>query len=298
MKETPIPQLGQFLETQIRVLEDLFGNEWFSSSHKQHHPAFQKWTLCNELLRRGGLLRLPEDEHRLRAITDLLLDNYSLVQATGGELIKFRLGSLANYGDENIRKRITSVIDEASQFLDVLVELNYAAWHISRGHRVQAFETEGYPDFEIHIEHLPLPLATDCKRVRASTTNRRSSKLVNKANRQIKHLGKPSYGLVVIDVSEKIASPESRTNGLPLEVAQVCDILEQSLRRHNTSVSGVLVTWKDNLIKPMTDDSGGHLCFIRQHSHLVQHEAPIHRLPENVDPLMLAHTVMLKVLPS
>jgi len=287
----------RFLETQKQVLEELFGTEWFSSTCRRRHPAYQRWILCNELLRRGALLRLPEDQQRLREIAQLVLDNYTLVQATGGKPIPFELGSLANYCDENVRKRLTSVIEEPAQFLDVLVELNYAAWHSSRGHRVRAFESTGFPDFEVNVDGLPLSLAADCKRVRASTTDRRFPKLVNKANKQIKNLGRPCYGLAVIDVSEKVSNPESQSGKMPQEVVRICAILEQLLRQHCTSVSGVLVIWRDNKLVPMTDGSGGLLCFVRQHSHLLRHRDPKHKLPESQDPFMVAYTVMLKVLP-
>jgi hypothetical protein len=292
-----IVDLRQFLEAQKQVLEELFGTEWFSSPRSKRHPAYQRWILCDELLTRGAPLTLRDDQHRLRRITQLVLDNYTLLQATGGTPSSFRLGSLANYGDELVRRRLTSVIEEPAQFLDVLVELNYAAWHDSQGHRVRAFASTGFPDFEVSTDDLPLSLAADCKRVRASATDRRFPKLVNKANQQIKNLGRPCYGLAVIDVSEKVANPESHSGEMPQEVTGICAILERSLRQHCTSVSGVLVTWRDSMLVPMTDGGGGVLCFVRQHSHLLRHEAPKHSLPGRQDLLMVGYTAMLKVLP-
>jgi len=219
LREIAIIDHRSFLETSKRVLEELFGAEWFLSPPRKRHPAYQRWVLCNELLIRDALIRLPEDQQHLREITQLVLDNYALFQATAGNLVPFELGSLANYGDESVRKRLKSVVQEPTKFLDVLVELNYAAWHKSRGHRVQAFENEGFPDFEVHIDDLPLPLVTDCKRVRASTTGRRFPKLVEKSNKQIKNLGKSCYGLAVIDISEKVQNPEDQSGGMPQSAA-------------------------------------------------------------------------------
>lgn len=298
MKETAIIDPRRFPETQKQVLEDLFGVEWFLSPPRKRHPAYQRWILCNELLSRDAQIRLPDDQQHLREITQLVLDNYTLVQATGGSLVPFELGSLANYGDERVRRRLKSVIREPTQFLDVLTELSYAAWHKSRGHRVRAFESEGLPDFEVYIDGLSLPLVADCKRVRNSTTERRFRKLVEKANKQIKNLGKPCYGLAVIDISEKVQNLQDQSSGMPQEVAGICAILEQSLRQLYTSVSGVLVTWGDNILVPMTDGSGGLLCFARQHSQLLLHKTPKRKLPDHQDPFLVAHTVMLKVLPS
>ncbi len=281
------------------MLEDLFGAEWFSSSRKTQHPAYQKWALCNDLINQEGQLRFPKDRQHLEEITQLVLDNCALVEVTKGKLSSFELGCLANYGDVNVTKRMKSVIENPSQFLDILVEINYAAWHTLQGHMVQATESEGLPDFEVHINGLPFPLVTDCKRVHASTTDRRFPKLIKKANKQIKNLNKPCYGLAVIDISEKVPGLKRQSSEqIPLEVTRICKILKQSLRQYCRSVSGVLIVWKENLLVPMTDGSGGTLCFIRQHSHLLQHQAPRRKLPGNRKDLMIAYTVMLKILRS
>lgn len=287
---------GQFVQVQKRVLEDLFGPDWFVSSQPRDHPAYARWILCNEILERGGHIGLG-DKDRLVRFAELILDNYCLVQATRGQLGQFALGNLANYGDTQVAKRIRAVIHEPRDFLDLLVELNYAAWHLSRGNQVQALEAEGRPDFEIVTSSPAAHLATDCKRVQAGTSENRFRKLVNKANKQIKTLGTSCHGLVVIDVSERTPTLRQLGDSTSPEIDRVSNLLQRSMHTSNTSVSGALITWRDTVIIPMTDGSGGTLCLLRQYSRIVRHAKPLHELPPDDSFLRIGHTVGFQVQP-
>ena len=83
----------------------------------------------------------------------------------------------------------------------------------------------------------------------------------------------------------------------PDVVDHVCDLIQGCLESDHTSVSGALVTWRDVMTMPMTDGSGGTICFVTQRSRVVRHKAPLHALPENDDAFSLAYTGMFPVLP-
>jgi len=74
-----------------------------------------------------------------------MLDNSSLVEAIRGQLRQFHVGDFANYADTRVQQRIRSEIRDPRKFKDVLVEINYAAWHINRGHQVIALSS---PDIQ------------------------------------------------------------------------------------------------------------------------------------------------------
>lgn len=56
--DDPVRQVdsGLFLQIQVRVLEGLFGADWFQGdSYKvTTHLAYRRWKYCSELIKRGG----------------------------------------------------------------------------------------------------------------------------------------------------------------------------------------------------------------------------------------------------
>ena len=281
-----------FIQAQRQVLEDLFGRQWFDDAATKQHPAFERWTLCNDFQSGRLPLRNPEV---LGRIAQIMHDNFTLVQATHGH--QFRIGDLANYGDDRVQRRIRAVVEEPRQFLDLLLEISWAAWHIGRGHAVTASEDEGMPDFQIVVPSASLPIAADCKRVQAQSSDQRFRKLVNKANRQIKNLGIECHGMVVIDITERVPPITNLGDDSPAAADHVCDIVQGCLQRAHTSVSGAIVTWRDVLTTPMRDGSGGTLCVLRQHSRLVRHQQPLHPLSENDDEICIGYTSGFQVRP-
>jgi hypothetical protein len=203
------------------------------------------------------------------------------------------LGDLANYGDEAVQKRLRAVIQVPDQFLDILVEVACAGWHVSRGHEVKATEEEGMPDLELKIPAWPLPIQAECKCVK----NSGFESAIRKANAQIKRSGHRCYGLVYLDVSQRSVDPASFWNdSLPEEFAPILLEVERCLREFNSSVSGVILLWKDHVILKMND--GGALCFHRYRSFLIRHRNPKEPLPEHTEPIMVGNTVMLPVIPG
>jgi hypothetical protein len=109
--------------------------------------------------------------------------------------------------------------------------------------------------------------------------------------------GQRCYGLVYLDVSQRTVDPASFWNdSLPNEFGTIQLEVQRCLDRFNTSVSGVILLWKDHIILKMND--GGALCFHRYRSFLIRHRNPKEPLPEDTEPIMVGNTVMLPVVPG
>jgi hypothetical protein len=290
----PLQSPLDFVKAQKILLETLFPNGWFVDEKRKRlpHPAYIRWQRCEDLLAGNGLVQLPADNEILNTLMVALCDNLSLIQATRGSGDAQKLGDLANYGDEAVQKRLRAVIQVPDQFLDVLVEVACAGWHVWRGHEVKATEEEGMPDLELKIPAWPLPIQAECKCVK----NSGFESAIRKANAQIKRAGHRCYGLVYLDVSQRSVDPANFWNDLlPEEFAPVLLEVERCLREFNSSVSGVILLWKDHIILKMND--GGALCFHRYRSFLIRHRNPKEPLPEDTESIMVGNTVMLPVVP-
>jgi hypothetical protein len=300
--EATIPRVTplDLVQAQKRLLEALFPPGWFSRETQRHsqHPAYVQWRLCVELLARKGRIRLPDDTEVVHTFLSTWLDNLILLQATHGTIDGLEFGDLANYGDEAVCRRFRAVIQEPDQFLDVLVEVSCAAWHVSRGHDVMATENAGMPDLTLEIPDWRLPIQADCKRVGKAATYSRFKKVIEKANTQIKRANQRCYGILYLDVSDRVAKRVSLGAPLPDEIARIQETIQRCLRQHYTSVGGVVLLWKDTLTVPMTDGSEGVLCVLRYRSHLIRHSEPKAPLPEDPEPIMLGYTGALTVLPN
>jgi hypothetical protein len=90
------------IQSQKRLLEELFYPQWFSHKSLQHaqHPAYLRWKVCTDLLDRNGRIRVPDDIEILETFLSAWLDNITLILASGGSVDAQELGNLANYGDK------------------------------------------------------------------------------------------------------------------------------------------------------------------------------------------------------
>ncbi len=289
--QTPL----ELVNAQKRLLEALFPEGWFVNVPKKRleHPAYVRWRRCEVLLAQDGRVQLPRDVEIVNTLLIALLDNLSIIQATRGSVDAQELGDLANYGDEAVQKRLRAVIQHPEQFLDALVEVTCAGWHVSRGHDVKATEKDGMPDLDLQIPGWELPIQAECKCVKYAGFK----KAIEKANAQIKRAAKRCYGLVYLDVSQRNVDPASFwSDSLPKEFATIQAELQHCLERFNRSVSGVILLWKDHTILRMND--GGVLCFLRYRGILIRHKGPLERLPEDTEPIMVGYTCMLPVVPD
>jgi len=268
-----------FLTAQIKILESLFGDAWFSDKKREidFHPAYERWKLCKYLLFRKGRFRFPQDESLLPIFCKVLLENYSFIQCTKGNLQTFSFGSLGNYGDSAVQKRIQSEIRTSGGYKSIHTELQFAAWHLSHGHNVEAFERKG-PDQKILIPTWNLPIIAECKRIESETKISRIQEIIKNANRQIKNEHIPCYGIIVIDLSEKIINYNKLNDDLPTELNEIFEEIVKKLYKYYTSISAALLFWHQvTIMKPDQYCPGkGISIFLRTQSKFIKHKNPLY----------------------
>jgi len=266
-----------------KILEDILGTEWFTLGvqHKKRHSAYIRWMLCNDILGRG--FRYPDHVRFLPEIAAMMLENHALLLCSHGDVDKNIFGSLTNYGAASVIKRIQSEIVDSEKFDDLLVELTYAAWHISSGHNVKPTEEQGTADFEILIPGHAFPIYTDCKRIKRDTSYSRFADVVKKANKQIKasSKGRDCFGLVAIDISSRIEPPEKLTDKFPTEVQRVSAMIQNILKEHYTSVSAVVLLWNEfsMLGNPLQQPKSS--IALRRRTCFIRHVHPSKALPNS-----------------
>jgi hypothetical protein len=270
-------------ETHKKILEDLFGNEWFTSDvrHKERHPAYIRWALCKDILEHG--FRYPDHIRFLPEITTMLLDNYALLLCSRGDADRNILGNLSTYGSASAIKRIRSEIVDPDKYGDVMLELTYAAWHISRGHQVKPTDEQGTADFEVLIPGHDSPIYTDCKRIRKDTNDSRFCDAIKKANKQIKRSSKDKdcFGLVAIDISDKTEPPKEITDKLPAEVQRISLVIQDVLKKHYKSISAILLFWNEFSMLGNPLEQPASKISLRRRSYLIRHIQPSKPLPDS-----------------
>ena len=289
-----------FLKVQVKILESLFNREWFTNNRREidHHPAYIKWKLCNYLLSRNGKLKLPQDEKILPLFCKIILDNFSIIQCTKGNIDTFTIGKLANYGDMEVQKRIKSTIKTLDGYKSVNTELQHAAWHLSYNHSVEAFEKKG-PDQKINIPSYKLPILAECKTINKETSISRIRNIISKANKQIKNENSKAYGLIVIDLSEKIINNNKIDDNVPIELEDIINETRMILsNKYYKSVSAALLFWsKISILKPEKISPGkGIYVYLRTQSILIKHKNPIYELKEDLDGLNFGNIVEMNIL--
>ena len=294
----PTGTVFPILQAQKSILENLFGIEWFNKITKKNtmHPAFMRWKLCSDLLKRNGELFFPQDREHLPEIARMFLDNSFIVTCTQGQFENFSFGSMTNYGDAKVQRRIRATISNPIQFLSTMTELSCAAFHLIRGHSVIAYEELGFPDFEALLPNWDLPIAIDCKRISRDTSTNRLGKVINKANKQVKALEKPCYGLVVLDVSEKVDNNSFElSDNIPSEIITLKDSVSIAISQENTSISGVLLLWDDFSIIETQKPRGSSLSLcLRRKNMLIQHARPKYPLGKDLDSVTIGNSLIIK----
>ena len=292
----PIPTSVDLIQAQKRLLEELFPAGWFLRENWRQcsHPAYIRWRLCADLLDRKGRVRIPDHINVVHTFLSALLDNITLIDATRGSLDAQKLGDLANYGDEAVCRRLQAEIQHPRAFLDVLVEVSCAAWHVSRGHEVLATEETGMPDLALRIPGWELPIEAECKRVGKDAGYSRFKHIIGDGDRKIKRRDQRCYGVLYIDVSDRMDKAKSG-DSLPDEIAKIQEEVQRCLHVHYTFIGGVILLWKGHTTRSVTDGRKEIACVLEYRSHLIRHRMPKEPLPENPTPIMLEYTTILSV---
>jgi hypothetical protein len=175
----------------------------------------------------------------------MLLDSTTFVTISGGDPGNLRIGNLSGYGDDAVQRKIRSRLPDPRQFDALMLEISTAAWHQSQGHHIKPLEDEGLPDLRVAIQGIDLPLYVECKRLTTSS-EAGIQKRIRYANRQIKAVGDPCYGVVILDVSGAVGAITNLSDEIPKAVRTILHYVDGALTGpKNRSVSRVIVTWDD-----------------------------------------------------
>jgi len=271
------PDGAEVLRLHQRVLERTFPEGWFSAKPRLNHPAYERWKLCEDLLTSGGSIKYPSQEPLLPQLGRIILDSSVFVMLTEGDLAKAETGLLSSYGDLSVQSFMRSRLPDRRLFEDVMVELAFGAWHKSRGHRVTPLEVEGYPDLEIRLPGIALPVLAECKRLSTESENRIRN-VLTKANSQIRTRGGECYGVAVLDVSNVVNAGRVNDDRLPLALQAVVGTVNSALQRQNRAVAAALLLWDDYMMVGTPPEPT--LVVFRRRYVTVRHGAPEREIPE------------------
>jgi hypothetical protein len=282
-----------FMRAQLEVLETLFPSGWFAIAERRFplHPAYVQWSLFTRLVNESDPRFGPADPS---VLLRGLLDSMATVMATEGSIVELRLGDLSNYGDAAVRQRLAQVVQNPTQFRDVMVEVYCAASLKAKGHLVTATEEVGFPDLTIRVEGWEFPVAAECKRLSKGPNRIRLQDVIKKANRQVRRAASPAYGVLYLDVSDWVSEQYSLGQSVD-KPSVVQGWVAELLRQYYSSLSGVVLLWRDVIPGPMLSGESAMLYILRCNSRFVRHGAPIRPLPDDSEKLELRFTIGVKL---
>ena len=241
----------QSLTIQIRLLESLLGEAWFTERKHFDYTAHKRWIACKRMLARG--VDFPEDRAITKDFVTATEDGINIIQCSGGDTSTFTLGSFGAYGNDKVLKKIRGVIGTKKGFDSLLIEFAFAASHMMKGHQVIPFEEDNWADFEIEIPTWEYPILVDCKKVFSNTCDNRFAKLIKKVDKQIKAVGKEAYGLAFINVTDQLPPIESlpQRDIIPSRITQIADLIAKQFgyQDSNRHVSGALLQWNYSYVQ-------------------------------------------------
>lgn len=281
----------EFLRVQQKVILDLMGKEWFSRPKNRisHHPAYQKFLVCDKFISQEGRIRWPEDRDSIKhlcAVLLVLLDSFDLVRSSGTktDMFEFRsnvLSDFSGFGDNKSSSRIKSIINDPNIFSSLLTELSFAAWCFSKEYTVTPFEYDGYPDFKIEINGEHTPIFVECKKLMEGYGKSRISKIISKANKQIKATNKRGCGVVIIDATRIIENPNVFSDEIPEKIIELEGLIANSISSQNSLVSAVMIVWNDYVAMGEPSKSARMQFTFRRRQILIHHKSPIVELSES-----------------
>jgi hypothetical protein len=284
---------SSFFKFQKELLEHLFRKETLESPGSRHEAAF-RWRLITKILKQGSAIIWPTQREETRLLAATLLDGATFMTITE-KVDQMQPIDLSEYGDTAVQTKITSRINDPKQFLDLMVELSLAAWHKREGHRITPFEKEGWPDLAVDVEGFEYPIFLECKRVEAFS-KQRLAKHIQKANSQLKKVGTPSYGVVLLDWTAAIGSEIAPIHDeTPHIIVQLLALIRHAISgAKNRSVSRVIVVWDDAGV--LGEPPARSAIFLRRNSAFIDHEpvAGITLIPPEL-PLFRGTTIELMV---
>ncbi len=226
----------QFFRQLSLFLEKIVPNEWFDNPKNQRHPAYQRWAFCQKVISQKGIIKFPEQKTELPLFGQFLLDAHYLKTITGESIEQLI---------EPLKAKIANYLTHPTQFDDIMLEISFAAWHLMANHKAELLETDNYPDVKVHIPGLMLPIYAECKNI--TTDNDNSIKhAITRANKQLKAVSEPHYGIVVLNVAKPITLQQVVSDTPPQRVDEIIHLVKKCLTgKQHRSVGAVVLIWDD-----------------------------------------------------
>ncbi len=236
-----------FIQKQIEILETTFPKNFFLRKSVKNHPAYKRWELCKRIIGQGGKI-LSDQQSEFPLIGRIILDSAILISASRGNLQELKFGSINLFGNDEVINKIQKRVIDPQSFEDTMVELSFAAWHLTKSHEVELLETEGFPDIKIRIPTFDIPAYAECKRISADTLNN-FKMVLKKASKQIGATNTQCYGIAALDISTPVTIHQVTDDALPEKVKHIVAQVEKIVSgEQNRNVGIVALIWDDFIV--------------------------------------------------
>lgn len=266
----PIPSI-EFIRFQLKLLENLFDLNFLKATN-QTHPAQKHWSICVNIVEKGGLIKWNESDEYFRSLLQMVIESDTFITIGNGGIGELQIGDLKIYGDPAVQRKIKSRLQVPLHYNPLMLELSVAAYNLKQGHEVTPLEEENKPDLRVRITGLNHPVYIECKCLESITENRINASLRD-SNRQIKSIDEDCYGLVILDLSNAMSRIvfTSNTDDIPEEIQRVRNYVQRALSGNkNRSISKVILRYT----KAIKLESSSQRClFLEKIPIEVNHEA-------------------------
>jgi len=294
---TAVKQQKSTLEWLFRLA---YQKDWFADKGNEKHPAWIEWNACNQLIRWGGFKPDDVEFEYMRMAAKVSLDSLLLVSLSEGNMLEMIPGPADAIGNDTVLTRIKSRIGDPESFESLFVELYTAAWHKTKGRKVQMMDKDGYPDLKIVDQKLPFPVFLECKRLSGARESR-IGKDINKASIQIGHAvhgpDSDAYGAVLLDFTPALGAWNDKINREPDLIVGAIKEVERALSgTKNSHVRTAIVVWDD--FKVQGELPQPVVVHFNRRARLIHHEGSRLKLP--IDNLFdgMASRIMFRLVPD
>jgi hypothetical protein len=288
-------QTMALLRFYIAVLELIFPSGWFEKNKASSHPAIERWNSCHYLLKNNGELSSAFDNSSTLMANFRAIGDASIIsKAMNGDPQQYLIGNMKNYGAQNVMDRIRSEIVDPTKYLDILNELDFACWCRDRNYTITTYQETG-ADHRIEIPTWDKPVIADCKRLSKEAGVTRIGKMIAKANHQIKIMQEKGYGLVVINLTDKLSDIIDLRDKIPDQLEQYIVEANTNIGNKNSSVSAVILYWTETHIIGDVDRNRLLMLIARTRSKVLTHRNPINPITYNLEDLNIERQLEISV---
>jgi hypothetical protein len=280
------------LQFTVATFELLFPENWFSLTKNAFHPAYERWEMCRSIIDRGG--RMSNDGTMSSFLRNFkaFRDSRIMSNAMNGNAQEYLLGTAAKYGDKDVLTRINAEIVDPVKYFHIMTELELANWCNVKGYEMTVFQRGG-ADFRFVICGWDRPVIGDCKRISKNSSVTRIGKVINKANDQIKRTGEDGYGVVAIELTDRLPELMSISDDIPEELTPLIVEANLNIGNCNTAVNAVVLFWTEIGYLGNLPQDNVRLMVSRTRSKVLIHRNPKFKCVHDLGALQIEQTIEL-----